>query len=76
MTKIFRKRCLLHEILEEKKMTRTQLCDLTGLSNTQISDYIGNRKGMSLKNAILISYYLKCRVEDLYEWVIKTSLQD
>lgn len=49
-------------------MTQQDLAELTGLRKSQISDYIALRKIMTLKNAMKISYTLKCHVEELYEW--------
>lgn len=63
-------RCLLQEVLDNKKISRTQLMDRTGMSKQQVSNYINGDKLMSLKTAIKISYVLKCNILDLYEWNI------
>lgn len=63
-------RCLLQNILDQKKVSRTQLMDRTGMSKQQISNYINGEQTMSLKTAIKISYVLNCRVLDLYDWQI------
>lgn len=62
--------CLLQEILNRKGMTQIELSIATGISKTQISDYINNRVRMSLKNAKIISLALNCSIDDLYEWDI------
>ncbi len=64
-------RCLIDDILNKKRMTQTDLAIATGIPKSQISDYIKERRGMSLKNAKLIAYVLKCNIDDLYEWIIK-----
>jgi DNA-binding XRE family transcriptional regulator len=63
-------RCLLNDKLAEVGMTQTQFAYKVGISRTQISDYANNRMIMSLKNALKISYALRCGVTDLYEWKI------
>lgn len=49
-------------------MTQQELSEKTGMAKTQISDYINNRRIMSIKNAKRIAYVLKCHIDDLYEW--------
>jgi putative transcriptional regulator len=71
MTKCTIGKCLLLKILNRKRMTQTNLSDLTGISKTQISEYIANTRKMSLANAKLIAHVLKCHIDDLYEWKIK-----
>jgi putative transcriptional regulator len=71
MGNIFIGKCLLLKILNNKRMTQSDLSDMTGIAKTQINDYIANTRKMSLPNAYLIAYALKCHVEDLYEWKIK-----
>lgn len=64
-------RCLIQDLLDQRGMTRLQLSDMTGMSVSQISDYInGTRKSMSLKNAKLIATALKCHIDDLYKFKI------
>lgn len=64
-------KCLLPKLLNRKRMTQADLSDKTGISKTQISEYIGNTRKMSLANAKLIAHVLKCHIDDLYEWKIK-----
>jgi putative transcriptional regulator len=64
-------KCLLLQILNRKHMTQTDLSDLTGISKTQISEYINNSRKMSLSNAFLIACVLRVHVEELYDYKIK-----
>jgi putative transcriptional regulator len=71
MSKCIIGKCLLLNILNKKHMTQVDLADMTGISKTQISEYIANTRKMSLSNAILIACVLKCHVEDLYSFKIQ-----
>ncbi|WP_420489922.1 helix-turn-helix domain-containing protein [Neobacillus vireti] len=71
MTKCIIGKCLLLQILNRRKMTQSDLSDMTGISKTQISEYINNSRKMSLSNAFLIACVLKVDVLDLYEYRIK-----
>lgn len=59
----------LPKLLAKRGMNQQQLAERTGISPTQISDYVASRRTMSLRNAKIISGVLGCRIEDLYEWV-------
>jgi putative transcriptional regulator len=63
-------KCLLLNILNGKRMTQADLSDLTGISRTQINEYIANTRKMSLANSILIACVLRVHVEDLYDYRI------
>lgn len=63
-------RCLLKERLNERKISRSQLMDITGMTNQQISNYINNEQVMSLKTCRKIAYAINCDIEELYEWKI------
>lgn len=65
-------KCLLHNILREKKMTAQEFSELSGFTKQQISNYANNRAVMSLANAFTIAYYLDVPIEDLYEWIETT----
>lgn len=65
--------CQLPRLLHRQGITQQQLADRTGFSPTQISDYVTNRRMMSLTNATIIAGVLGCRVEDLYQWVEATD---
>lgn len=62
-------RCLLARKLKEIGKTQQWLSDVTGLSKSQISDYVTNRRIMSLPTAMTISKAMKCLMDDLYEFV-------
>jgi putative transcriptional regulator len=64
-------KCLLLNLLEKRRMTQSDLAAMTGISKTQINEYIANTRKMSLANAYLISLALRCHIEDLYQWKIK-----
>lgn len=63
-------KCLLEDLLDKSKMTKTQLSDRTGIKLSQISRYLGNDGHMSLSTARKISKVLNCKIDDLYEWKI------
>lgn len=64
-------KCLLLKILHSKKMSQVDLVALTGISKTQINEYINNSRKMSLSNAKLIAHCLHVHIDNLYEWKIK-----
>jgi putative transcriptional regulator len=64
-------KCLLLNLLSKRCMTQADLATITGISKTQINEYIANTRKMSLANAYLISQALRCHIEDLYQWKIK-----
>ena len=61
-------KCLLLELLHERDMTQTELAELTGITESQISLYISGKRKMSLLSAVKIAFALKCYVEELYIW--------
>ena len=63
-------KCRLHHILREKKLTLSELHELTGIRITQLSDYAYNRRRMNLSNALTIGFALETPVEELYELII------
>lgn len=62
-------RCLLREILDNRKMEQSELADKLNMPKQQLNKYVSNRQGMSLEVAKNISVILRCRIEDLYEWI-------
>ncbi|WP_076304691.1 helix-turn-helix transcriptional regulator [Paenibacillus odorifer] len=62
-------RCLLARRLREIDKSQQWLSDVTGISKSQISDYVTNRRIMSLSTAMTISKAVKCSMDDLYEFV-------
>lgn len=67
VTDIFGK-CLLLNLLHRRGWTQADLADRTGISKTQINEYITNTRRMSLANSYIISRALHCHIEDLYSW--------
>jgi plasmid maintenance system antidote protein VapI len=63
-------KCLLQKLLNQKRMTPTDLSDITGISIHQLSAYINNKRNMSLPTAILIAWALKVTIMELYDWKI------
>ena len=61
-------RCLLKQLLEQKRMTASELANKSEISLQRISDYKSNRRGMSLTNARKIAQVLNCYIDDLYDW--------
>lgn len=61
-------KCLLSQILYEKRMTQTDLADITNIDRTLISKYVTRTRVMSIGTAYMIAKALKCQIEDLYEW--------
>ena len=49
-------------------MTQSELSEKTGITESQISLYISEKRKMSYLSAVKISFVLKCHVEDLYVW--------
>ena len=60
--------CLLLELLHERGMTQTELAEITGITESQISLYISGKRKMSFLSAVKIALALKCHAEELYRW--------
>jgi putative transcriptional regulator len=71
MTKCIVGKCLLLTILNKRGMSQVDLSIKTGISKTQINEYINGTRKMSLANAKLIAHVLRCHIDDLYQWSIK-----
>ncbi|WP_137743354.1 helix-turn-helix domain-containing protein [Robertmurraya siralis] len=63
-------KCLLQNILDEKRMSLNDLADKTGISKHQLSAYKNQKKLMSLPTSRLIASKLDCHIDDLYKWNI------
>lgn len=63
-------KCLLHDLLKSRHMTPTELAEKTGISINQLSRYLNNKSKMSLQTAMLISWVLKCHIDELYEYKV------
>ncbi|GGB43354.1 hypothetical protein GCM10011409_21210 [Lentibacillus populi] len=62
-------RCLLRYRLQERSMTQQELANIMGVTVQQINKYVRNKQKMSIEVAGNIALILKCRIEDLYEWI-------
>lgn len=60
-------RCLLTHRLNEINKTQSWLCEKTGMSRSQVSDYATNRKMMSYGTAMTIAEAIGCNMDNLYE---------
>ncbi|ANY67276.1 hypothetical protein BBD42_12940 [Paenibacillus sp. BIHB 4019] len=64
-------RCRIPDLLLRIGKDQQWLADQSGKSKTQISDYCTMRKVMNFRTAVLLSHYLKCKVDDIYVWNIQ-----
>ena len=62
-------RCLLQDLLDERKMTQQELADKLGMKKQQIQNYVRKNRVMYLPIAKNIASTLNCCIEDLYEWI-------
>jgi plasmid maintenance system antidote protein VapI len=63
-------RCLLLQLYEKTRINQRRLSELTGIPESQLSDYAHNRKKMGFGTAYSIAKAMKLRcADDLYEWV-------
>lgn len=63
-------KCLLSNLLRQRRMTQADLAYLTGINKHQLSNYMNDKNVMSLKTARIISKSLKCKIDDLYDWIV------
>jgi len=63
-------RCLLRQLLKEKKKTQRWLHEQTGISESNLSDYASGRKIMGTITMKTIATVLEVPMDDLYEWVV------
>jgi putative transcriptional regulator len=61
-------RCLLQSLLNRKGINQLQFSIITGITPSQISEYITGNRAMTLNNAKIIAIKLNCNIDDLYEW--------
>lgn len=55
----------IKEILDEKKLTQVQLCEMIGKSFESVNAYCSNRRQPSLELLYIISEVLNCSIKDL-----------
>lgn len=63
-------RCLLPYLLKERRLTARELAEITGISETTISQYANNHMTMSLDTAKTIAEALMIPIDDLYTWTM------
>jgi hypothetical protein len=62
-------RCRLHQLYKETGITQVMVHNITGIPESQLSDYANNRTKMGFGIAYTISKALKLPSSDLlYEW--------
>ncbi|MEK3717972.1 helix-turn-helix transcriptional regulator [Paenibacillus sp. FSL R7-0333] len=61
-------RCLLKKRLREIRKNQQWLAEELNMPKTQVSDYVNNRKVMSLATAKTIAMKLGCYIDDLYDF--------
>ena len=62
-------RCKLRELLSEINMAQQELANRTGIQKQHISEYINDKRKMSLSTAKTIASELNRSIDDLYEWI-------
>jgi hypothetical protein len=66
-------KCCIPEILNRIGKEQQWLADMTGKKKQQISDYCTMRDVMNLRTAALIAFVLKCKIDNLYVWELRTK---
>lgn len=61
-------RCLLGKILEDARMSQSELAMRLMTTRQQINSYVLNKRVMTLETAKNVSAELNCCIEDLYEF--------
>ena len=61
-------RCLLPQLLKKAKLSQYAFAEKVGMSESTISQYVNNKRIMSLENAKTIANGLGVHIDDLYEW--------
>lgn len=62
-------KCLLPQILKERRIEPVQFYTSLGWSKQQYSAYVNNRKKMSIDTLKTAASALGLTMDDLYEWV-------
>jgi transcriptional regulator with XRE-family HTH domain len=66
-------KCLLSDLLQEKRMSQQELADHLGVTRQQINHYLNpdthKRRIMTLHIAKNVSKVIGCEMDDLYEWI-------
>lgn len=62
-------KCLLPQILRERRIEPVDFYTLIGWSKQQYSAYVNDRKKMSIGTLKTVANALELPMDDLYEWV-------
>lgn len=62
-------RCLLKDLLKNRKMTQQELANQLGITVQQVNKYVLNKQKMSYETAFKIAEVLNCKMEELYEQI-------
>ncbi|MGG1637190.1 helix-turn-helix domain-containing protein [Paenibacillus sp. NRS-1760] len=62
-------RCLLRQLIHEQRKTQKWLCGRTGISQSNMSDYVRGEKKMSANTMKTVAMALGVHMDDLYEWI-------
>lgn len=65
-------RCRIPEHLERIGKKQQWLADKVGMSKQRMSEIVNLRStNITIKRAVLIAYYLECKVDDLWKWEVR-----
>ncbi|WP_138756454.1 helix-turn-helix domain-containing protein [Paenibacillus sinopodophylli] len=62
-------RCLLRQLLREQRKAQKWLCKETGISQSNMSDYVRGEKKMSANTMKTVAMALGVPMDDLYDWI-------
>ncbi|OXL83198.1 hypothetical protein BCV73_08980 [Paenibacillus sp. SSG-1] len=71
MEQISRGRCLLPDLISARGWTQAQYADKCGRSPRMVSHFCLNERVMLPEDMYIAAKIFKCRMEDLYEWIIE-----
>ncbi|KOR88791.1 hypothetical protein AM231_06205 [Paenibacillus solani] len=69
MKRVSRGRCLLPYLLAARGLNQTDYAIKSGRSQRMISHFCTNERIMLPEDMYTASKILKCKMEDLYEWI-------
>lgn len=69
MKRVSRGRCLLPYLLAARGLSQIDYALLSGRSKRMISYFCNDERTMLPEDMYIASKILKCRMEDLYEWI-------
>lgn len=71
-------KCLLSLHIRRAGITQQQLADRSGIPKSNISEYINNRRVMTIETArtIIVALNNICHIDDLYEWIDDEAMEE